>query len=1464
MRQSKYVVNWKLLLGSVLVAAGLVFGIQRVHSRQVKKLVTVFKQEAENAVAKGDVRKAADYFRRYLSLTPNDHDTRARLGEMLLGAAVTPQQRSQAYFVLDESLRNLPERRDLRRTCAELAISFGPEFIKTAQSHLSGLIAADPTDGELDALYADTLALGNQYEEAEQRLAEAVRKKPDLYAAYAVRANILRTHRNDPAGADVAVEEMFESPSVRGVFARQRSAAGFWERSVREAFDKSDPAPAVKSFDAHLIAANYWDATGKPAKREEAILTARKLAPDELPVQAAVAQVALERAVEAGAKNDTAARKAALDEARVVLVAGLKLHAPAPLAEGATQSLTPAERLKRARVAALFEMLVSTEVQSSDLAEAEAVAKRGSAALPENGSLALALVDVQIRRGSADDAEKGIARLRGTSMPKALIEYQHARVLVLREDWAGAARVLEGVFKGTDTLGGYAPSALYLAGACYEQLGELDRRYEHYAAAAGSANRRELLWYQATERLGATLADMGNFNDAVKTYRLLATRTASANVPLARLLLSRTLAAAAVGRDWVPVAEAIVRSPEGVEAEVLKAEFAAAAGKGVDGKPADARDILTAAVAKYPKEPSPLLALAVLEFRAKNVAGSAARLAEVRQKFGDSADLRMTEAALLPLPSPDGLVRLAALADNLGTMPKADQKRLLRGLADLAASVGANDVALRLRGRRTEVAPDDMDAHLARFDAALLQNDEAAAGQALDRLRQLGRADGSAGRTAAALFQIWKAQRGDKGVNLAALEEELAAIQRLRPWWARVTLAQALVADLRGDKALAASRYREAIDANERRPEVVRRLLELYAERQQFGEAEALLRRLPERAGEFAGSELLVADLSARAGNMSRALEYAVRGIPEDSDDPKKLLYLAQLRRLNRRPDAEIEKPLRRAVQVGADLPAAWVALVQHLAAAGQRAEAETQAENAAKRLTGAARSLAVAQCRETLGHADAAKKAFAAAVDENPRDLTTLRAAAAFALAADDAPRVEELARRILDLRDLPPDDKEFALRLLAVVVSVKGSAEARREVLVRSGVLERGLPTTPTGAETLEQLRTRATVFAVQPDAALRRQAIDAFLRMRARGALSPEDELLLARLHISVGEWAAARRILTGLAAAHPANALYPASLVAGFLRFEAKPKEARTHLAALEKLEPGAARTVELTARVLDADGKPEEAVAALVALADKDPKNTARAAAVIEAMGQERYAEPLYRRLAADPARADGPFLLAGNLGRIGRTSEALDVVRRAAEKAPALQVAAAGVEILYTAQQIEPADAARVQGWLNAIPNTPANRAIVLELKGTLFTILERYGDAATQYRELVPLLPDNAAHLNNLAYLAGVREGKFDEALGLLERAKRSSGALPLFLDTEGLILLEKGDTRGAIAVLKAAADEAHSSVAYFHLALAHEKAGESRAALAAMLTAKRLKIRPRDVIPGERRDLARLLARV
>jgi tetratricopeptide (TPR) repeat protein len=115
------------------------------------------------------------------------------------------------------------------------------------------------------------------------------------------------------------------------------------------------------------------------------------------------------------------------------------------------------------------------------------------------------------------------------------------------------------------------------------------------------------------------------------------------------------------------------------------------------------------------------------------------------------------------------------------------------------------------------------------------------------------------------------------------------------------------------------------------------------------------------------------------------------------------------------------------------------VALVQWLAGVGRKPEAESMLAEAEQKLSGPGKWLAVAECRDALGQIKEAREAFATAVAQNPRDLSTLQTAAEFGLRTNNLEQVESLCEQILALQNLPPKDKAFATSVRALVLSMK-----------------------------------------------------------------------------------------------------------------------------------------------------------------------------------------------------------------------------------------------------------------------------------------------------------------------------------------------------------------------------------------------------------------------------------------
>lgn len=1435
---SQYRLNWKFLVGSLVVVAAAGGALHFRYKQQVGRQADTLLELANGADQKAEPVKAIGFLRRYLVFRPQDHDARGRLGVLLVRNARQPNEYLQAYFVLDETLRSAPKRDDLRRKALDLALQLGPDLLPDAERHLKKLITDHPKDGELYVLFADYHLLQNQYAEAAGKLKEATDQRGDLHLAHLRRARILREKLDQQKEADGVIVDML----------KQREGA----------------------FGAHLAAAAYWDTdtADRQADRAEAVGKAVRLAPDELEVILAVADLKLSQGHRAFLQGKSEERKSALDEARTALRRGTARYAPTlqKLTAEEASRLDDAALGKRVLVGLLYQKLAVVETQAGDLAAAEAAAREGVAALPESLFLLASLLDIHIRQGRYEpDATGELDRLEQGGYPQASVRYQRGRILGGQGKWLEAARTIEEVLADPRLPAEFVPPASLLLGTAYEEIGELDRRYAAYKRAT-AAEVRDPLWLTANERLAATLVEMGQFEEASRLLETLAPRAAGANIPLARVRLAQALRRPPAERQWGPVELALQAAPKGIEKDLGRADLEVA--RGDLGK---AAEVLQAAVKEYPDAIRPQLALALTEAQRKNAARAAELIATARAKFGHTADVRLAEARLIALaPGEDAAARLSHLAEGAEQLPNRDARRLLRGLAEIATAAGASEAAVALRDRTARAAPDDLGAHLARFDDAMSRKDLKTAEAVRDRIRQLDGPDGTNTRVAEAFLIIAKAHHKEPA-DLNRAGELLDAVERQRQWWHRAALAQGMLADLKQDPARAAARFKDAVVAGERRPEVVQRLLALYASLGLAREAEEVLALFSDPADVARGNELLVVDLSLRSGNFARALDVAARAIPDSDTDPRKLLLLAQIRRAAGEPVARVEAPIRRAVELAGDRPDGWVALVRLLATSGRRDQAEAEIDRARTRL-GDREKLALAQCFEAVGRIEQARPLYEAAAEDRPDDGRTLREVLEFHLRMSstanpqDAEKATKIGKQYLGLRDLPVDDKQYALDVLAQLEQGKSDYRTTRQRLEAIGLLERGLPVPLSGRETLAQLRARFQSLAREPDAKLRREAIVTAAAIDLRQPLRPEEQYLVAQLLISVGQWPEARGRLKGLTETRNPNLVHVAYYGLRVLLLDDRPnkQEARRCLELLDKGLPNAPVTLELKVRLLDAEGNLAGAVEAVKGYVGTDASRAGVGGLLLERLGAVEPAEALYRTFAGDPKRVGGTIMLAGFLGRQGRTDQALAFIGERAGTLPPVGVAGLGTEVLYHSPKVGAAEAQQVEGWIRLAAEKGLPEADALTLRAVVRVAEGRYDDAIRLYEAAVGKGTPDPLTMNNLGYLLAIQGGRAADGLAWVRKARDAAGPQPGILDTEAVILTATGEPQKAIELLVEATRETPDPVAFFHLAEAYSKAGDPAAAAAAMRQAVRWKIRLIDVPPQERQRLADALRTV
>ncbi len=106
------------------------------------------------------------------------------------------------------------------------------------------------------------------------------------------------------------------------------------------------------------------------------------------------------------------------------------------------------------------------------------------------------------------------------------------------------------------------------------------------------------------------------------------------------------------------------------------------------------------------------------------------------------------------------------------------------------------------------------------------------------------------------------------------------------------------------------------------------------------------------------------------------------------------------------------------------------------------------------------------------------------------------------------------------------------------------------------------------------------------------------------------------------------------------------------------------------------------------------------------------------------------------------------------------------------------------------------------QTWLKGHPKDARFRLYLAERE----TARNNYGAAAKLYRGLLEAQPENAALLNNLAWVTG--QLKDPKAIEYAEKANKLAPKQPAVMDTLGVLLMDKGDQARGLALLKEAVE--------------------------------------------------------
>jgi predicted Zn-dependent protease len=1474
-------VNLKFLLALMLSVAAVGVGVHFVHGYQVKRQASALRLQAEIAEEDQDVEHAIGFLERFLGYNPGDTDALAKYGELLDDAGKAKGSiplRHKALAALEEVLRREPERRDVRRKQVDLALEVG-EFA-SAVAHAKILLEpgeelTESGRAELEQRVAQAEELRRQYKEAEKWYGNAIGHAPGQPDLYLRLAGLYRFHLDAAVKADALMAGMIEK------------------------IEKSVPADQKNKvlYEAYFARARYYIS---------------RFAGEAGTKRGDLEKLALENVVEV---EDRAEEDPAL--------AGSQVEQFLLWAElfQAQRDSARAGNILRKGVAAwpkdvrLSQALARHEAATGEFDQALALIRTAleGATDKEKTSLRQDLADWLIQRGGPEqlnEAKGLIAELRASKHEdQRSLDYLEARLHAQNEEWGKAAQILSRLGPQLAVRQPLQAKVYLLLGICYERLLNPDQALLAYQQSL----KLEPVSLPALRGLASMFLALDRLPDSLREYRHLLAfdrHPLDTRVLVARLLILAKLRLPPDKRGpWDEVERelnlatqeldrVIQKDPMSADAARLQADVTLLQAQVMLLKDPQqikaAREFLQEAVKVRPGEVALWVGLARLQDSDKDPSPALAILQEAEQRLPKEADQRLARARRLELRLarlpylaglPEAGERLKKEEEALREQPGEGRFLLLMGLAEAYSRIGDSPHAELLWTAAANERPGALVPRLVRLDQAMRAGNDAEVKGLLEDIRRIEGPQGTFWLFGEASRRCVRAQAELKQGQPEAAKKLLAEARgylddagRQRPSWSHVPALRGEMATLEGKAHAAVECYQQAVSLGDRRPQVLRRLVETQLQLKRYADAAKVVQELQgqDQAVLSSGLGRLASLTKLSSGDRVGALQLAKQAVDPKSKDPTDHVLLGLVIAAAGRDEEakkEAEKEFRLACELAGADPDPWVWLVSFLAGSGQKAQAEKAIDDAQKKLPPERSSLALAACYAIVSKGEQAEKCYQKALQEKPDDALVLHSVAAYYMQSGQPQKAAEHLRKLLRLTS--GEEQAWVRRTLALAM---GSTIYRQPHAEALALVEENLRA---NGNSVPDLRAKALLLATRSYE--RGKAIGLLEDVRGRDSLTPDEQFTLFRLYEADGKWPEAQRTMLLLLESTRGreNAAYRAGYVRRLVRRD-EIDEAGRQFDALRRVAQGEGAGVdpfllrEAESRILRAQGKHDEAVGLLRAYsANAKDADLLTVAQLVDEFSQSgdaggRYrsvAEDLYMKYSASSKSPQRGLVLAEFYGRQARTGEAIRYCLQAADdKASPTAVGRTMVASLRAGEDKAKQYYPGVEQWLQKAAKEEENAEGLMlaladfrDLQGTR----QSYQEAEALYATVLRTAPNNLLAINNLAWLLAVNEGRGEEALALVNRGIDLVGPSAELLDTRGCILVRLGRASEAIKVLQESLDQSPSPARYFHIAQAQLLAKDRQAARLAMnKAAVEGRLQPKELHALEREAYLKLRA--
>lgn len=1417
------VLSWKRLLivvGAFVVVSATAAAVHRVQS---KRHAAILKSRAENEVAKagGDLAKtdeAVALYGRYLKFNPRDEEAYAKYAALMLARSDADPRKnaSQTADALAAMLRQFPDRPDERRKLVDLYIKLG--LFNTAREHLTMMFNTPGEKFKFDIELLD-------------RSATCAQATGDITLAVQDLDKAIETGKAPVTAFERILVLLRENPTFKD--------PKFTVQKYTEKLSLEEPYKS--SVAARVVLGRFTLLSGSPESARTHIEHALKMPGGSVDPDALLAGAELALFDAAKAEKNETTSKAHLDRATTYLAKAFDI---AP---------------KDVRVGVLYADALATDKQRDKAIE---TLRKAADALGDVNDQYLRVVDRLLDYGETEASTKLIDRVATDDRDRVRIaKYFHGRLAVVKEDWSQGRTLLEDVAPVLIRVPEFHKKALTDLARCYAIFQNPDKQLEFSMSALKddpSYLPAIVLRAEALTKLTKPREALPHYRTIVYGYKLEAHRPTLVRLEMVTVLLTP------VGvRNWAQFEEAL-GPPEKRSAEINVLHAEALAHR---GDTAGAAEILRAVLKKDPKNGPALMALSRGrgEGRPETVLAS---LEKVKAEFGDSLDLRLAMAQVLPYrtkrPTADEFVALGS-AD---TFAPIDQHRLWFGLGEAATRAAAVNpdaepaaavraVAIDYFEKAARVQPMDLVSRAMLIDLGLSAGKPELVDKALKEIAKIEGEKGpigTIGKIASRLPEVAKMQDKDaRAAVIKELRDDAKKVRDIRPLWARIYIAMAQLDRIEGLHDSELAHYREAIDKGDRQEFVIRRVVELYRERKQDELAAAMLNSLTAEINLPDDLERFRAIKNFLARDIPREQKPTIERIaPIDSKDYRTRLLRGALMAAIRE-DVEAEKAFRAAVDIGDHVPDTWTALVTHLARQQKLADAKAAVAEAEKALrvkppaTDVAKGeilLALAGCHETVGDLKTASERYQQSVAAAPLELSLNRAWVHFLQRHGQAKLATDALNK---LADSPSQElARWGRRTLAMNMLV--GRDAYYNIVAALNLIDMNLKA---DAKDPEDVKARAVVQTIDP--VTRDEGVSKLREFAQKYELTPEEFYLLARMYFDQGKIAESVDYFVHAARPRPGLTLQHLS---GLLRCYLALNQVEKAIGVLDRMKAAAPSSWDaardeamvLNRQATDAEKRGDKDGA-------KKLRDQARAKMVnfpaprteafvrreygpaLEELGLLTDAEVAYSRL-MDKPESDAPHLALGVfLIMQKRTDEAIKLAR--AHDTPKTPVTVTAQLLTGAVRSKNPggADEKFVADWIDAKLKEYAGKReypILVAAKAELLDAQEKYTEAISEYKKAVASgskdLSDGV--VNNLATLIALHKPEdVDSAIKMMTDLIGVRGPAPAFLDTRALAYLVGSRWELAIKDLELAIVQQRKPLYLFHLGWAYDLSDDRRA---------------------------------